>query len=47
VDISDEELPSRDIKSVGDGYICAFTLMVTAACVTGSIQTEDYYRRFR
>lgn|SRR6266850_44127 len=48
VDISsDEELPSRDINSVGDAYICASTLVVTATRITGSIQTENYYRRFR
>jgi len=48
VDISsDEDQPSRAIKSVGDIYICASTLVVTATRVTGSHKAEDCYRRFR
>jgi hypothetical protein len=43
---SDEDLPSRDIKSVCGIKTCAPTLLVTVVCVTGSYKTENCYRGF-
>ena len=44
---SHEDQPSRAIKSVGDIYICASTLVVIATCVPGLHKAEDCYRQFR
>ena len=48
VDIfSDEDIPNREMKSVCDTHIRAYTLIVSEFCAPDSRKTKDGHRRFR